>query len=61
MADEDGFYGKCTISSESDGVITGYCLGEVLLTGTAIVLGADEQLYLFNPNAALDNICATHE
>lgn len=53
MADEDGFYGKCTISSES-GVIDGYCLGQLLLTGTAIILGADEQLYLFNPDAALD-------
>lgn len=52
MADEDTFYGKCTISSES-GVIAGYCLGGVLLTGTALIL-ADEQLYLFNPDAALD-------
>lgn len=52
-ADEDGFYGKCTITLENSS-LDGYCLGHLFLKGTAIILGDDERLYLYTPNASLD-------
>lgn len=53
VLDEDAFFGSCTISLE-DEIFDGYCMGHILYKGTAIILGADEELYAFTPNATLD-------
>jgi hypothetical protein len=53
LPDEEAFFGKCTISRKN-GDLEGYCLGHVSATGTALILGADERLYLYTPDASLD-------
>ena len=52
VLDEDAFFGSCTISLDDD-IFDGYCMGHILYKGTALILGADEELYLFTHGAAL--------
>lgn len=53
VLDEDGFYGQCRIKLENSAV-DGYVLGHVAVRGTAVILGVDEQVFLYTPKASLD-------
>ena len=51
--DEDGFFGKCTVTVP-DKTMNGYVVGYVQGCGTAVIIGADDCLYLYTPHHALD-------
>ena len=51
--DEDGFFGKCTVTVP-DNTMNGYVVGHLQGCGTAVIIGADDCLYLYTPQHALD-------
>ena len=51
--DKDGFFGKCTVTVP-DNTMNGYVVGNLQGWGTAVIIGADDCLYLYTPHHALD-------
>jgi hypothetical protein len=58
VADDDdgGFAGRCEMLLPGEAVpaMTGYCLGSIDGTGTALIVGQDNKLYVYSPEDAVD-------
>ena len=54
--DDGGFAGRCEmlLPGEAMPYMTGYCLGSIRGTGTALIVGQDDKLYVYSPEEALD-------
>jgi hypothetical protein len=54
--DDDGiFHHRCEMLLPGEAVpsMAGYCLGTILGTGTAVIVGADDKLYVYSPENAI--------
>lgn len=54
--DDGGFVGRCEMLLPGETVpsMTGYCLGPIDGTGTALIVGQDDKLYVYSPEDAID-------
>jgi hypothetical protein len=54
--DDGGFGGRCEmlLPGEVVATLTGYCLGSIDGTGTALIVGKDDKLYVYSPPDAID-------
>jgi len=54
--DDGGFTGRCEMLLPGEAVpsMTGYCLGSIDGTGTALIVGQDDKLYVYSPEDALN-------
>jgi len=54
--DNGGFAGRCEMLLPGEAVpaMTGYCLGSIDGTGTALIVGQDDKLYVYSPEDAID-------
>ena len=55
--DDGGFGGRCEmllVPGEEVPTLTGYCLGSIDGTGTALIVGNDDKLYVYSPPEAID-------
>jgi len=54
--DNGGFAGRCEMLLPGEAVpaMTGYSLGSIDGTGTALIVGQDDKLYVYSPEDAID-------
>jgi hypothetical protein len=54
--DDGGFSGRCEMLMPGEEVptLSGYCLGSIDGTGTALIVGKNDKLYVYSPQEAID-------
>jgi hypothetical protein len=52
--DTEGFFGLCEMKVRDGTSIVGYVLGSIYGTGTALVVGEDNSLFIYSPTDAID-------
>src|ERR1700737_2418304 len=52
---DDGFLGCCEMAFGDGPVFTGFILGSIARSGTALIIANDERLYVYSPEDSMDD------